>query len=340
MKKAGCPTHTAEEDNTQNENDNVKSTFENSDDKVKVKSKEKEVMVTKKLLVVKEATLEDIIAELCEELETLSLHLLRADYQKEAFQTAIRLVKDKQLVSVQDFAENFRTMYAVEIQSAHFCYDQVSIFNQVSYYKCPQCEETVEESSVFLSDDLNHDTHFIKTCSSVYLQHLKKSGVDIEHEVIFSDGCTSQFKSKKPFLVVSNCEHEMQHEFFASGHGKNSCDGLGGMIKRSVAEHIAASEAIIKNAKDLYNYMDKHLSVQKVDTQCTHKLRTFFHVDKIERSDEGKDDLVRIPYTRQLHSLKKGNKPGEVLYRDLSCFCEGCERNDGSCINQYAGKAK
>ena len=56
--------------------------------------------------------------------------------------------------------------------------------------------------------------------------------------IYFSDGASSQYKNKK--IVINVCHHEndfsllAEWNFFASSHGKNSCDGIGGTTKREV----------------------------------------------------------------------------------------------------------
>lgn len=56
--------------------------------------------------------------------------------------------------------------------------------------------------------------------------------------MFFSDGATSEYKNKKNFINV--CQHEndfvliAEWNFFATSHGQNSCDGIGGTTKREV----------------------------------------------------------------------------------------------------------
>ena len=70
---------------------------------------------------------------LLNELDGLALHVFRADYQKDAYDEAVdSLCSSDRLISVQDFSENYRTLFQDEIQSAHFCYEQASLFTQES----------------------------------------------------------------------------------------------------------------------------------------------------------------------------------------------------------------
>ena len=57
--------------------------------------------------------------------------------------------------------------------------------------------------------------------------------------IYFSDGCATQYKNCKAFLIL--CYHKKDFSldadwnFFATSHGKGPCDGLGGTVKRLVA---------------------------------------------------------------------------------------------------------
>lgn len=69
---------------------------------------------------------------------------------------------------------------------------------------------------------------------------IKNVAPDVKKIVYFSDGASSQYKNKKNFVNV--CHHlsdfcvEPEWNFFASCHGKNACDGIGGTTKRAVTK--------------------------------------------------------------------------------------------------------
>ena len=54
--------------------------------------------------------------------------------------------------------------------------------------------------------------------------------------IYFSDGCGRQYKNYKNFMNL------MQRKFFATSHGKNACDGVGGTVKRPAA-HVSLQRA-------------------------------------------------------------------------------------------------
>ena len=64
---------------------------------------------------------------------------------------------------------------------------------------------------------------------------LKKRLPSIKKIHYFSDGCAGQYKSKYAFNNLCNHEADFgiaaEWNFFATSHGKNPCDGIGGNLK-------------------------------------------------------------------------------------------------------------
>ena len=109
------------------------------------------------------------VAELMEELKDevvfLAQHLFRANWQVKQFEF-MRMSHPflpATVGMVLDFAENFTCTFQDEVQAAHWHHEQVTLRPIVSYYQRPQdeCEETVTESMVFISNDKNHDHHAV-----------------------------------------------------------------------------------------------------------------------------------------------------------------------------------
>ena len=169
--------------------------------------------------------------------ERFGLHLLKNHLPK------------KWLLCVEDYAENFRTQFQDEVQSAHYNYEQATLFCVVVYYKCHVCEEGVEESFVGITSDLTHDAHSVHAMKLAFSQHLKSKELTFEHSVAFSDGCAAQFKSKLPFYYLMNSKKDLgytsQRCFFGTRHGKSQCDSLGGLVKTSATKHVVAREGKI-----------------------------------------------------------------------------------------------
>ncbi|XP_070180376.1 uncharacterized protein [Littorina saxatilis] len=156
------------------------------------------------------------------------------------------------ILTVQDFAENYRCEYQGEVQAAHWKYDQATIFPTVTYFRCA-CGEVAKETVIILSPDLTHDASAVYTFTKAVILHLQHHrGLNIQHQVQFTDGCAAQFKSKEPFMDLSMSMQDfgfpIETAFFGSYHGKGPCDGAGGMAK-SAARRAVLGEQVCNVAR-------------------------------------------------------------------------------------------
>ena len=101
-------------------------------------------------------------------------------------------------------------------------------------------------------------------------------------------------------------ELDCEWYFFATSHGKSSCDGIGGTVKRSVAK--ASLQRIDKNqiltSEDMFNYCTEHLS---------NKIKFFYTTnEEIEAStrklNERFSESLQIPGTRKFHKFVPVNE--------------------------------
>jgi len=71
---------------------------------------------------------------------------------------------------------------------------------------------------------------------------------------------------------------KIERGYNGSRHGKNRCDGEGGVIKSKASRAVRNNNAVISNAKDLYCYCKQHTEngSKNVDGTCNHNRRTIF----------------------------------------------------------------
>ena len=107
----------------------------------------------------------------------------------------------------------------------------MSLHPCVIQYRCPKvgCQEAVTEYIIYISDDLKHDAGFTKTVLSGLLEHLKEK--NFSAVTVFSDGCSAQYKSKVPFVHLTELaslypEMTTECHYFGSHHGKSLCDSV------------------------------------------------------------------------------------------------------------------
>ncbi|WAR17871.1 LOW QUALITY PROTEIN: hypothetical protein MAR_032465 [Mya arenaria] len=217
-----------------------------------------------------------LITEFSEELKPLARHIFIANWQRQQYSTLVKNVPKDWMVSVADFAENYRCINQDEIQSAYYNYQQSTVFPLIAHYRCPDCDnEIVKESAVFITPDTKHDaeaaTQFTRTMDS----HIKER-INFSHEVQFSDGCAAQFKSKKPFQHLSEEKHTMERCFFGSRHGKSACDALGGLVKNQAERFVKSRRAlgnhtlqVIKKIKSTFTFIGVHEYILLRDALCS-----------------------------------------------------------------------
>ena len=155
----------------------------------------------------------------------------------------------------------------------------------VVHFRYPEagCQQLRRDCPVFLSDDLNHDSH----ASQAFAQHVVAYLPTVRHSekvVLVSDGCSAQFKSRLPFLYQSHTQApgcrdmEVEKVFFGARHGKNDSDWCGGAVKRAVTRDIAAGIVTVRTAGEMYEHCRKTLSVYDKGG-CQHKVQQFFLVE-------------------------------------------------------------
>ena len=285
--------------------------------------------ISRKILKPFEVEVDKVVKELCRQLESFPHHIFVAAWQKKSFQNLKQNLKAGFYLSIVDFSENYRCMMQNEIASAYYSYEQATLHTSVGYYLCTDedCNELVTEYMTSISHDLVHDAYAAEQFIQINRDHIiSKRGVKIEREFTFSDGCKMQYKSKVPFYQISEKDPQLERSFYGSRHGKNACDPLGGLVK-SKAEMFVKTGGIIQNAKDLFTFASNNLTVNE-----KHMRRTFFYVD-ISRDSKSNLKLVPLKGTANVHSIKPTGVNGQILYRNLSCFCDGCLSN-GTCLNK------
>ncbi|XP_052214888.1 uncharacterized protein LOC127833585 [Dreissena polymorpha] len=302
---------------------------------------------TRKTLLTKSTNLVELKDALKKDVASLSEHLLNAYWQKNCFQTLSKRVPKDSIVVHMDFSENYSTFYQQEISSAHWMKNLVTVHPSVAFYTCPDCGDTakpVMDVLVFLSDDTNHDHHAVQTFVEETVRFLKEDRhLNFKNMYEFTDGCSSQYKSRGPFVDISYgmSDFEIQRErfFFGSCHGKGPCDGAGGVVKTATRMAVIRGEAVITDATTMYNHLKMKLTrIAKIQNVCNHSRREFFLVD-IKRDRPDRTVKAPLKGTRKVHSIR-GISPGVVHTRTLGCACSYCITGEGDVCNnmEYVGE--
>lgn len=196
-----------------------------------------------------QGTTEDSFQCLKEQSKYFLLHTYVKRKQAASFKKFTESYNGKNIVVQVDNSENATIATQREIQSAHWCHSQATLFTVYAWVS-----SSVGESMVIVSDDLNHTKQSVYVCMQAVFTQLKGNYPLIEHVNVFSDGPTPQFKQHYLFsnLHLWEMEHDFKlaWNFFATSHGKGVVDSIGGTVKRTVWRHIKADRAHVTNAKE------------------------------------------------------------------------------------------
>ena len=149
---------------------------------------------------------------------------------------------------------------------------QCTVHPFVVYFKDLQRNETEHDSYCFLSPSKDHNTIMVYTFLKQLIPYIRKCHPHLNKVHYFTDGCAAQYKNRYNFQNI--CKHfdefglECEWHFFATSHGKSSCDGIGGTVKRSVAKASLQRvfERQILTPEDMFEYCNENFSKIKKTT--------------------------------------------------------------------------
>ena len=297
--------------------------------------------VKKRALVTKYGTVLEFVKELKAEASSISLHLFNKDWQNQQERLLKSNLKAGEVMAVLDFAENYVCSYQREVQSAYYAHDSSTVHPIVTYYRCSTCDKSITESLIMVSNDLNHDYHLVNRFQQEVCRHLTTTrNVKISKMYRYSDGCSSQYKSKGPFSDVSYSKEDygfgMHHNISGTRHGKGASDGESAVVKNHAANAVKAGTVIIKDAEALFHYLETNCTKAPTDGNCCGDfMRTMFFIpsQSVDR-DRNDRSVRRVDGTRKLHCLKS-IRGGILATRNLACFCEPCLRGNNDKCSQF-----
>ena len=268
------------------------------------------------------------IDSLCKKVVILTRHHFIAKKQSEFLKSLKENLSSDNLIILCDFSENYSFVIQDEAQGFHWVNSQCTVHPFVVYFKDPVTNETKHESFCFLSPNLQHNTIMVYTFLTTLIPYVKECHPNIKKIHYFTDGSSAQYKNRYNFSNI--CKHKQDFEldcewhFFATSHGKSSCDGIGGTVKRSVAK--ASLQRIYKNqiltSEDMFNYCTEHLS---------NKIKFFYTTnEEIEAStrklNERFSESLQIPGTRKFHKFVPVNEI-KIKALEISFDENGIERS-------------
>ena len=257
---------------------------------------------------------EEFVEAFVEKIDILSRHDFIAKEQSKFFKEKKDTLKPGEFLVVGDFSENYSFIVQDAVQGYHWNNSQVTLHPFVYYYKNQGTNELEHGSYVIISESNIHDS------VTVHL-FLRQAAYQVTQVIYFSDGCAGQYKNFKNFINL--CHHledfgiPAEWHFFATSHGKDPCDGLGGVVKRQ------AAKASLQRA-----YTDQITTPLQFFTFCqTHIQGVIFKF--LTANDWSKEDAIlqerlskakTIAGTQKLHSFVPINTTS-LQVREFSASC-------------------
>ena len=109
-----------------------------------------------------------------------------------------------------------------EIQSYHCTLHPLAVYFIDS-------DGNIQHNSLcFISDDNNHNINFVYKIQTILVDYLEENLPIVDKIFCFSDGLCHH---------LQDFNMDAEWIFFATSHGKSSCDGVGGFVKHYVVKH-------------------------------------------------------------------------------------------------------
>jgi hypothetical protein len=236
------------------------------------------------------------------------LHKFIQYTQKDYLNNTRENLPNNHAIIIVDYAEKYATTFQNAVQASYFGSELVSIFTARAYVG-----KQAEYSFAIVSDNTKQSKHEVFASLKYIISQLKSRHSNLSHATIFSDGCGGQFKNRYQFknLLYSLEDYGVTVElvFFATGHGKSPCDGIGAAVKRNVRYNVLSENFNVRNAHDFVQCANTF--VKKIHVYELRQDEIDQHKELLKvRWDEVK--VKGIPGTMKFHSFKISDQPGTI----------------------------
>jgi hypothetical protein len=176
------------------------------------------------------------------------------------------LVFDEYII-IGDFSENYSFVIQTTnyTQSFHWNNPQATIHPFVVYFKNKITNLLDHISYVIISENLQHSTVAVYLYQQRLLSFLTQKFGKPNKIHYFSGGSTAQYKNNFFFNNLLHHDEDFnikaEWHFFASSHGKNAYDGIGGCVKRLAARASLQKtvDGQITTPKQLFDWVNENI---------------------------------------------------------------------------------
>ena len=261
------------------------------------------VSVDRSTLETMSKPVDEFIDLFCDKLNLLLSHSFTAIQQTSFYTECKSALQQGELLITADFSENYAFILQDAAQGFHWNNSQATIHPFVIYYS--DSGKLCHLSYIIISNCLHHDTVAVHLFQKKLIAYLKKELASHPQKIYyFSDGAAAQYKNCKNFINL--CYHEddfgisAEWHFYATSHGKNACDGLGGTVKRLAARASLQRpyDEQIMTPRQLFEWAAVNISTVTFN-YCSMEEYERQHIFLEERFQNAKT----IAGTRKLHSF-------------------------------------
>lgn len=210
-------------------------------------------------------TMSEYLETVLENLEKLTPHSYITKAQSKFLKEQKMSLRPNEALVLMDFSQNFTFVVQDEVQGAYWSRGGCSLHPVVIYTKTDENAAKYSTSCLcMISDDLEHDVSFVYETQRIAVAFLSENFPEVRTIHYWTDGCAMQYKNLKTFKNL--CCHDADFgfkafwHFFATSHGKSTCDGIGGAVKRSVTAASLQRDAgdAINTAEKVFKFCVEH----------------------------------------------------------------------------------
>lgn len=214
-----------------------------------------------------------------------------------------RLPQENSVIVNLDFAENYSFCTKNEVQGFHWNNAQMTIHPFYVRY-CYESPDIQHKSYVVVSDCLDHNASTIHVFRKKFLELLKADFNWIEKIYYVSDGTGAQYKNYKNFINIMHHERECgikaELHFSASYHGKNSCDAMSAVVKRSLRIACNRDDEKILDMETAYEFCRQKLAKENMQFI---KVTLAEVIASFNELDERYSKVSTVPGTQSFHCI-------------------------------------
>lgn len=190
----------------------------------------------------------------------------------------------------------------------------VTLHPAVTYFRSEDGKVS-HKSSVFVSDELGHNSATVYTFLKELLPHLKVMLPNLKHVRYYTDSPTLQYRNKTIFYLLSRHKElfgvTVSWNYFEAGHGKGPCDRVGGSVNRMADEAVRQQKVTLQDASDFFAWMQQYQSASSVAFTFVSKEACNTAQSEMERFGE----IKPVQGTTSLHAVS-AISPGKIIARE------------------------